>query len=49
MRFLELANRNLKETYRDPLALGFLLLFPLLFMLLMGVVVGGETTPNFPI
>ncbi len=49
MRFLDLANRNLKETYRDPLALGFLLAFPLLFMLLMGVVVGGETTPNFPI
>jgi ABC-2 type transport system permease protein len=49
MRFLELANRNLKETYRDPLALGFLLAFPLLFMLIMGVVVGGETTPNFPI
>jgi len=49
MRFLDLANRNLKETYRDPLALGFLLAFPLLFMLIMGVVVGGETTPNFPI
>jgi ABC-2 type transport system permease protein len=49
MRFLELANRNFKETYRDPLALGFLLAFPLLFMLIMGVVVGGEATPNFPI
>ena len=49
MRFLGLASRNLKETYRDPLALGFLLAFPLLFMLLFGVVVGGETTPNFPI
>ena len=49
MRFLDLANRNFKETYRDPLALGFLLAFPLLFMLIMGVVVGGETTPNFPI
>ncbi len=49
MRFLDLANRNFKETYRDPLALGFLLAFPLLFMFIMGVVVGGEATPNFPI
>ncbi len=49
MRLLALANRNLKETYRDPLALGFLLGFPLVFMLLMGVAFGGETTPNFPV
>jgi len=49
MKFLELAKRNLKETYRDPVALGFLLAFPLLFMVLMGVAFGGETTPNFPI
>ena len=49
MKFLELAKRNLKETYRDPLALGFLLGFPLLFMVLMGVAFGGETTPNLPI
>ena len=49
MRFLELAKRNLKETYRDPLALGFLLAFPLLFMLIMGIAVGGETTPNFSV
>ena len=48
MRFWELCQRNLKETYRDPMALGFLLAFPLVFMMLMGVVVG-ETTPNFPI
>ncbi len=49
MKFLELAKRNLKETYRDPLALGFLLGFPLVFMVLMGVAFGGETTPNLPI
>jgi len=49
MRFWELFQRNLKETYRDPLALGFLLAFPLLFMLIMGIAVGGETTPNFPV
>ena len=49
MRFWELTKRNLKETYRDPLSLGFLLGFPLVFMLLMGVAFGGETTPTFPI
>ena len=49
MKFLELAKRNLKETYRDPLALGFLLGFPLLFMLLLGLAFGGETTSTFPI
>ncbi len=49
MKFLELAKRNLKETYRDPLALGFLLGFPLMFMLIMGLAFGGETTPTFPI
>ena len=49
MRFLELANRNLKETYRDPLALGFLLAFPLMFMLLFGAALGGDITPNYPI
>ena len=49
MRFLELAKRNLKETYRDPLALGFLLGFPLVFMVFMGVAFGGETTPNLPV
>jgi len=49
MRFLELANRNLKETYRDPLALGFLLGFPLFFMLLFGAIFSGEASPNYPI
>jgi len=49
MRFWELCTRNLKETYRDPLALGFLLGFPLLFMLLFGAIFGGGVTPNYAI
>lgn len=48
MRFLELANRNLKENYRDPLALAFLLGFPLVFMLLFGAVFS-DNVSNFPI
>ena len=49
MRLLALASRNLKETYRDPLALGFLLGFPLVFMLLFGAIFSGDETPNFAI
>jgi len=49
MRAWEFCRRNLKETYRDPLALGFLLAFPLLFMLLFGAIFSGDTTPNYPI
>ena len=49
MRFWELFRRNLKENYRDPLALGFLLGFPLLFMLLFGLAFGGDDTSTFPI
>ncbi|GAI88622.1 unnamed protein product, partial [marine sediment metagenome] len=49
MRFLELAKRNLKETYRDPLALGFLLAFPLLFMVLFGAIFSGDTISSSPI
>jgi len=49
MKFLELASRNLKETYRDPLALGFLLGFPLLFMLLFGAIFSGDTSSSYPI
>ncbi len=49
MRILELASRNLKETYRDPLALGFLLGFPLVFMLLFGAIFSGDNIPNYPI
>jgi len=49
MRFLEFGKRNLKETYRDPMSLGFLLGFPLVFMLLMGLAFGGETIPEYDI
>jgi len=47
MRFWELAKRNLKETYRDLLSLGFLLGFPLVFMLLFGLAFSGETIPTY--
>ncbi len=49
MRFLTLASRNLKETYRDRVTLGFLLVFPLLLLLVFGLALGGETTPAFSI
>jgi len=49
MRFWELGKRNLKETYRDPLALAFLLGFPLVFMLLFGAIFGGDDISNYPI
>ena len=49
MRFLGLASRSLKETYRDPLALGFLLGFPLVFMLLFGAIFSGDTFSSLPV
>jgi ABC-2 type transport system permease protein len=49
LRFLSLAIRNAKETYRDPLALGFLIAFPLLFMLLFGAALGGNSDFSFTI
>jgi ABC-2 type transport system permease protein len=49
MKFRLLFLRNLKETYRDPLALGFLLAFPLLFMLVFGAALGGGGTPSYNI
>jgi ABC-2 type transport system permease protein len=49
MRLLALAVRNLKETYRDPLALGFLLGFPLIFMLLFGAIFSGDELPDFAV
>jgi ABC-2 type transport system permease protein len=49
MRFWELFLRNLKENYRDPLALGFLLGFPLLFMMLFWLAFGGDGTSTFAI
>jgi ABC-2 type transport system permease protein len=49
MKFWHLCLRNLKENYRDPMALGFLLGFPLLFMMLFGVAFGGDTTPSYTV
>jgi ABC-2 type transport system permease protein len=49
MRVWELCKRNLRETYRDPLGMGFLLGFPLVFMLLFGAIFSGESTQNFPV
>ena len=49
MRFWQLFIRNLKETYRDPLALGFLLAFPLLFMVVFGAALSGNSTPSYNI
>ncbi|MCL2150574.1 MAG: ABC transporter permease [Dehalococcoidia bacterium] len=49
MRFWQLFLRNLKETYRDQLALGFLLAFPLLFMLVFGVALGANEAPSYRI
>jgi ABC-2 type transport system permease protein len=49
MRFWQLSIRSLKETYRDPVALGFLLAFPLVFMLLFGVAFGSDVTPSYEV
>lgn len=42
MRFLGLASRNLKETYRDVLTLALLLAMPLVFMALFGLIMGKQ-------
>lgn len=47
MRFFSLFTRNIKETYRDALALGFLLAFPLVFMLLFGFAFGGNGSVSY--
>lgn len=44
MRFWGIGNRNLKELYRDPLALGFLLGMPLAFILIFSFAFGGQAT-----
>ncbi len=49
MRVWELCKRNLKETYRDPLGMGFLLGFPLVFMLLFGAIFSGDTASSLPV
>ena len=49
MRVWQLFVRNLKETFRDALALGFLLAFPLLFMVVFGAALSGDSTPSYNI
>jgi len=49
MRVWELCKRNLRETYRDPLGMGFLLGFPLVFMLLFGAIFSGDTASSLPV
>ena len=43
MRFWEIGKRNLKELYRDPIALGFLLGMPVAFILIFSFAYGGQT------
>jgi ABC-2 type transport system permease protein len=49
MRVFTLAVRALKENYRDPLALGFLLGFPAVFMIIFVLIFGGDIVPSFAI
>ena len=44
MRFWEIGKRNLKELYRDPVSLGFLLGMPLAFILIFSFAFGGQDT-----
>ncbi len=44
MRFWEIGKRNLKELYRDPVALGFLLGMPVAFILIFSFAFGGQAT-----
>jgi ABC-2 type transport system permease protein len=44
MRFWEIGKRNLKELYRDPVALGFLLGMPVVFILIFSFAFGGLAT-----
>jgi len=44
LRFWEIGKRNLKELYRDPIALGFLLGMPVAFIVIFGLAFGGQTT-----
>ena len=48
MRFWQLFVRSLKETCRDVIALGFVLAFPLIFMLVLGTAFG-DTSPSYTI
>ena len=42
MKFWEIGKRNLKELYRDPIALGFLLGMPIAFILIFGLAARGQ-------
>ena len=44
MRFWQIGKRNLKELYRDPVALGFLLGMPVAFILIFSFAFGGQAT-----
>ena len=44
MRLWEIGKRNLKELYRDPVALAFLLGMPLAFILIFSFAFGGQAT-----
>jgi len=46
LRFWEIGKRNLKELYRDPIALGFLLGMPVAFILIFGLAAGGLTAES---
>jgi ABC-2 type transport system permease protein len=49
MKIWELCKRNLKETYRDPLGMAFLLGFPLVFMLLFGAIFSGDNVSSYAV
>jgi len=42
LKFWEIGKRNLKELYRDPIALGFLLGMPIAFILIFGLAAAGQ-------
>lgn len=46
MRFWEIGKRNLKELYRDPIALGFLLGMPVAFILIFSLAYAGQATQS---
>jgi ABC-2 type transport system permease protein len=43
LKFWAIGKRNLKELYRDPIALGFLLGMPIAFILIFGIAARGQT------
>lgn len=48
MKFLSLANKDLKELVRDRKGLFFILVFPIFFMLVFGFAFGGMGQSNTP-